>query len=176
MDVKEALIPKMNLWLLMITIIILFGVLSVAFILSSQDQPLSSPIQIPAVFYLNTFILLLSSLSIHLSWTNLTNKKSGMYLGIAIVTGIVFLIVQVYGWMQMYEQELFIQSSNKQVAFLYLLSGLHGLHILGAILFLIYVAVKLQKKGSKLLELGTYFWHFLGVLWIYLLSVLNLGT
>lgn len=173
-EIRKVIIPKMNLWLLMITIIILFGVLSAAFIVSVNYESESSKIEIPPIFYLNTLILMISSYFIHQAWQHDQKKKRALFLLATVGSGILFLVCQLYGWSLMYDAGLFIQAEDRKVVFLYLLSGLHAAHILAGLSFLIFIATNISVKAPKYIELGAYFWHFLGILWIYLLAVLFL--
>lgn len=169
-DSSEAsqLSGKMGVWLLMITITILFGALSLAYMTVGQT---SIQLQIPWSFYLNTGILVLSSIMLHYGWVKRHRVGKGIILRPAVWLGIIFLVSQGFAWYQLYQHGMEIDSSQK-ISFLYLLTGLHAAHLVGGIGFLAYVWATYQRKGRQYLETAVYFWHFLGILWVYLLCVL----
>lgn len=160
---------KMGVWLLMITIAILFGSLSLAYIVNGQTP---RGFSIPWSFYANTIILLASSILLHIGWVKRHEKVSGKILRPAVLLGLTFLLSQSFAWYQLYDSGMDWISSGQKVAYLYLLTALHALHLIGGIFFLIYVWVRYQRSGRKYLESAVFFWHFLGVLWVYLLCVL----
>lgn len=162
---------KTGLFLLMITVIILFGTLTFAFAITARPQV---ALPIPALFYFNTLLLLLSSLALHfaLSTEDLPRKRN--YQRIALWLGGSFLASQAYAWISMLADGLTLTSSGQELAYLYLLSGLHALHLLGGLLFLGIVHQKSQKQAHSYEEMATYFWHFLGVLWVFLLIILSM--
>ncbi|MFI5096283.1 MAG: cytochrome c oxidase subunit 3, partial [Candidatus Acidiferrales bacterium] len=70
----------------------------------------------------------------------------------------------------------FYVASNQASSFFYILTGLHGLHLLGGICALLYVAFrKFERAGvsqSVAAEVASHYWHFLDGLWIFLLALL----
>ena len=164
---------KMGIWLLMLTIALLFGTLSLAFMLTG-DKPVD--FSVPWGFYLNTVILLASSVLLHLGWVKRKQQGQGILLRPAVILGVAFLLSQAFAWFQLYTHGLDLAHSGRKVSYLYLLTGLHAAHLLGGILFLVYVWVKYDGNGRKYLESAVYFWHFLGILWIYLLCVLMVNA
>lgn len=157
------------MWLLMITIVILFGALSLAYM---SVEPLPQQFSIPWGFYSNTAILVLSSVLLHVGWVRRHQTGKNLILRPAVLLGSLFLLSQAFAWYQLYTHGMDLSHSGQKVSFLYLLSGLHAAHLIGGILFLIYVWATYQRKGHRYLESAVYFWHFLGILWVYLLCVL----
>jgi len=165
---------KMGIWLLMITVTILFGALSLAYMLAGT---LPIHFSIPWGFYVNTGVLVLSSVALHVSWINRTTERRSLPMWIPLVLGIGFLLGQLFCWYQLLESGLGISESGQKGAYLWLLTGLHALHLIGGLTFLAVVYFRRGKPGiGKYLESAVYFWHFLGVLWIYLLCVLLTNT
>ncbi len=144
-----------------------------------------TPIHLPWLFYLNTFILLASS------WTLIQAKKQyliddtekyKLFLIITLGLTILFLLAQVVAWYQLFAQNISLTSGN-MAAYMYLISGLHLAHVIAGIPFLsyfIYIAIKKMKSPVSVLvyfsdpdkkrnlDLLTWYWHFLDGLWIYL--------
>jgi cytochrome c oxidase subunit 3 len=160
---------KVGMWLFMITITLLFGALSMAYMTTSQ-RPVD--FTIPWGFYANTGILLLSSVVLHVGWVRRHRAGQGLILRPAVLLGLLFLVSQVFAWYQLYAHGMDISHSGQKVSFLYLLTGLHAAHLIGGILFLVYVWATYPRKGQQYLESAVFFWHFLGILWVYLLCVL----
>ncbi|CAN5377197.1 hypothetical protein BH09BAC1_BH09BAC1_17060 [soil metagenome] len=102
--------------------------------------------------------------------------------GASFILGVLFLIFQTIGWVEMYSQGMNLKA-NQGYSFLYIISGLHGLHVLGG---LVAMGIGLFRSYRRLTEpvaellfsvdpqhktrirlLATY-WHFVDVLWVYL--------
>ncbi len=173
---KLLLSARMGLWLLMLTIIILFGSISLAFMIYPFREGQETTLSVPPLFYLNTLILAFSSFCIHQSWKFHEFSEGKSWLWISIISGLGFLISQSWAWFQMQQMGMFIGGNNPKISFLYVLSFLHAAHILGGLAFFFYALKQYSKPDQKVLEMAMYFWHFLGVLWIYLLAVLFLNS
>ena len=157
--------------LLLITIIILFGTLTFAFVLTARPQ---IDLQVPALFYFNTILLLLSSGLFHRSLAmEPGSPKRNLQMG-GIWTGILFLATQTYAWIELMQSGLTLSGNGPEISFLYLLSGLHALHLVGGLIFMGILYQKGIEKPHPYEEIGVYFWHFLGVLWLFLLAILSL--
>ncbi|MEM6768452.1 MAG: hypothetical protein AAF824_08505 [Bacteroidota bacterium] len=173
---KLLLSARMGLWLLMLTIIILFGSISLAFMIYPIREGQESSLSVPPLFYVNTLILIISSITIHQSWKFNQFAEGKRWLWISMMLGIGFLLSQSWAWYQMQQQGMFIGGNNPRISFLYVLSLLHAAHIIGGLAFFFYALRQYGKREQNALELAMYFWHFLGVLWIYLLAVLFLQS
>ena len=100
-----------------------------------------------------------------------------------IALSIIFMIAQFFAWKQLIDQEVYINSDNS-AGYLYLISGMHFLHVIAGLPFLgafLWVAQKRMKEPVSVLvyfsdpekrlklRLLTIYWHFLDALWIYLI-------
>lgn len=164
---RSTMAHKMGMLLLMLTIIILFGAMSWAFLAARGPG-----VGIPPGFYLNTALLVASSVWLHLVWLRTRPQDQRPALGGVLILATLFLLSQTWVWAQLYIGGHPISGSTPKMGFLYVLSGLHALHIVAGMGFLLGVWLRYQKGGSRYLETAVYFWHFLGVLWVYLLAVL----
>lgn len=140
-----------------------------------------SHLALPSVLYLNTLVLLLSSFTLELSRRSLgtvsilegegSRKASGWVL-ITLLLGLAFCAGQLHAWQQL-RAEGFYLATNPNSSFFYLLSFLHALHVLVGILALVYLAGRLLASHTtfrrSLFENAAIYWHFMGVLWVYLL-------
>ena len=167
----------------------LFLAIAVAFIYNRIEQGVE-PIQIPWLFGFNTLILLASS------WTMIRAKNAYLAddtkqyqqeLIYTIGLTLLFLVMQIIAWNQLFGQDIFLDPSNNGANYLYLLSGLHFAHVIVGLPFLILFvrAAKLKMKEpitvlvyfsdpeKKLkLRLLSIYWHFLDGLWIALVVFL----
>jgi len=150
------------------------------------------PIRLPPIFILNTFILLISSYFMHRANAFYRSDETPRYqiaLAITLFLTVLFVILQAFGWSQLRSRGLFV-SSYPGSSYLYAISGLHYLHVLGGIPFLIlFLQTSIKRMREPLsvliyfadpekklkLQLLTLYWHFLDVLWIYLV-LFFLGT
>jgi cytochrome c oxidase subunit 3 len=93
-----------------------------------------------------------------------------------LVLGVLFVIMQVIGFSQLWAKGMTLQA-NVSFSFLYIIVGLHALHVLGGIiallvLFLKAFSSKVRIYDSVTVELVSTYWHFVDFLWIYLLIFL----
>lgn len=162
----------------------LFLAFSVAFIYSRVQNGLP-PIQLPSLFYFNTLILLASSAT--MVWAKRCyladdTKNYQNALIATIVLSVIFMIAQFFAWRSLFQQEIYIHTSNAS-GYLYLISGMHFMHVIAGLPFLglfLWTARKQMKEPVSVLvyfsdpekrlklRLLTIYWHFLDALWIYL--------
>ena len=152
-----------------------------------------APVNVPNLFYINTFFLLGTSFVL---WK--TKKAYEMddtagyknYLSLSLILSLLFLVAQVFAWAQLHKMNIGLTSSPL-ASYLYIISGIHFIHLVAGIPFLIFFILDAHKrliepasvlvylsdpdKKRKLKVLSIY-WHFLDILWIYLVLffVLNL--
>ena len=152
----------------------------------SRVQNGMAPVAIPSLFFINSIFLIGSSLT--LVWTKkayeLDNtKKYKVLLWATLVLSIIFLVLQIVAWNQLYQMNISLTSSTLG-SYLYAISGLHFTHVVAGIPFLVFFIIDARKrliepasvlvylsdpdKKRKLTILSIY-WHFLDGLWIYLL-------
>lgn len=143
------------------------------------------PVRLPVLFYINTLLLIISSIMLNWakkSYQNDNTKNYKIALIITLVLTIGFLISQIFAWRQLQSSDIFINYNN-MASYMYLISGLHFFHVVAGIPFLILFVVnaitKMKSPVSVLiyfsdlrkkrrLNLFNIYWHFLDGLWIYL--------
>jgi cytochrome c oxidase subunit 3 len=153
--------------------------------------------QLPRVLYVNTVILLGSSLTLELARRRVVairarlphssaDARSLLSNGIywLYVTGalaLIFILGQFLAWRNLAAQGLYL-ATNPSSSFFYVFTALHGVHLLGGITGLAYVLRKLMgsKTGSAMhvRSFGAFsiYWHFMDILWVYLLLLLAMRT
>jgi cytochrome c oxidase subunit 3 len=172
---------KFALWLFIVTIVMLFAAFTSAYIVR-QAEGNWLDFSLPTIFYWNTGILLLSSLTMQWAYAsakrdNLKNVKTGIFLTILLAIG--FLAGQVAGWGKLVDEGVFFVG-NPSGSFMYVFTGLHGIHLISGIIFIIIVLVatvryKVHSKNIRLIEMCNTYWHFLDALWVYLFIFLLLN-
>jgi cytochrome c oxidase subunit 3 len=136
------------------------------------------PLTAPPVLWFNTVALLASSATLEQARRRLRGwdiSAVPAWLGATGLLGALFVSGQVLGWRQLAAQGIFL-ASNPHSSFFYLLTGVHAVHLLGGLAWFAVVFVRIRglayTPGEDGLGLFATYWHFLGVLWVYLLFLL----
>ncbi len=142
------------------------------------------PVRLPPILWLNTLVLLSSSATLEVARRRQAAAETPSFRRWWALTtglGIVFLAGQVQAWRQLAAAGVFL-ATNPSSSFFYLLTAAHGLHLLGGIVALLYVAFRAWPAvaGSRITqgtaaELTAIYWHFMDGLWIFLFLLLYLG-
>jgi cytochrome c oxidase subunit 3 len=162
-------------------IVMLFGGLSSAFIVL-RGVPSWQNIAIPGLIWVNTLVLLASSGTLELSRKAVRLNLAGsmkQWLGISGLLGLAFLVGQVAAWRQLVASGVHL-GSTLHSGFFYVLTGVHGVHLLGGVIAMVYVLNKafqnrLTAASHEPLTLCAKYWHFMDALWIYLAMLLVLA-
>lgn len=172
---------KFALWLFIITIIMLFAAFTSAYIVR-QGEGNWLYFELPIELYISTIVLVISSGTMHWALTsarkdNLEQLKTGLLF--TIVLGFVFLVSQYYIWGILVDHDVYFVG-NPSGSFLYVLTSIHGIHLLSGIIFVIItffkaLKYKIHSKNLITIEMCSTYWHFLDGLWIYLLLFLLLN-
>jgi cytochrome c oxidase subunit 3 len=145
---------------------------------------------LPDMFWLSTLVILFSSITLHeanLAFSNERFLHYRVFLCATMLLGLMFIALQVGGWIEMINSQVFSNYSNSK-GFIYLLTGLHLVHMLGGVGYLIYLFKKAIKNRSYVdsfvysvnppnrlrIKLFTRYWHFTGALWLVVFVVLIL--
>ncbi len=138
-------------------------------------------VQLPFVLYVNTAVLLLSSVTIELARRQLARGAQAAFKNLWALTsglGVIFVGGQLLAWRDLRVEGLFL-SSNPSSSFFYVFTALHGLHLLGGIFALFYVMIRSWTRSRVSQEtaarVASIYWHFMDGLWVFLLLLLTLG-
>ena len=175
--------PKVfTMWLFIVSIIMLFAAFTSAYLVRKAEGNWVE-FQMPSLFTYSTGVLILSSLSMHYSL--LAAKKDQfnalrISISITFVLGLLFLVMQFYGWIQLVEMNVYFVG-NPSGSFVYVLSGLHGFHIIAGLILLIIslfaaFSYKINAMQLTLIKICATFWHFLDALWLYLFIFLLINN
>ena len=169
---------RFTIWLFIIATILFFGALTSAYIVSRGIEISKGTwliINIPSLFYYNTGVIIISSMIVQWSlWMARKNdfKRAIAGLSATFVLGLFFLAGQLLGWRDMADSGVIFASSNAG-NFMYVFTGFHGAHLLAGLIYIVVILIrttrgKINEKNLVGYENCVTFWHFLGLLWIYL--------
>jgi cytochrome c oxidase subunit 3 len=150
--------------------------------------------ELPQILWINTLILVASSVTLELARRGMARQaalaevpsvpgvapvtaSSAPWLPITLVLGLGFLAGQWIAWSQLVRQGIFI-SSNPSNSFFYLLTGAHALHLVGGVAALAYAAATAAfsqgwERRRMVVDVTSWYWHFMAVLWIYIFALLQ---
>ncbi|SRR5579883_3411397 len=173
---------KVALWLLLAVITSLFALLIGAYFMRMGFSDWRS-LQIPRLLWLNTAALVLASVFLQIGQAAVHRshmESARLWLLIGGVFGVAFVAGQLRAWDQLRAAGEII-SLNPANGFFYLLTGLHGLHVLGGLVVLGVTADRvfrhaIAERARLTVELCATYWHFLLVVWLVLFGLLTGGA
>jgi len=176
---------RFTLWAGIACLIMMFAALTSAYIVRKGAGNWVE-FKMPFNFFISAIVMMLSSLSIH--WAYLSFKRDKLFayrlaLGVTFILSLAFLFSQYLGWQKLEEYGIYL-SGNPSGSFVYVISYLHFAHALGGIIFIIiafirsllvfrnpaiFLIYRTDSNKSIRIELLATYWHFVDVLWLYLL-------
>ena len=152
----------------------LFAMLGSAFVMQIDETPWQL-VPLPKQVWFNTGLLMFSSLALHFASRD-TRQRTHLWLVLGSVTAIGFMAGQFQIWTTLTENGYGL-SGAPAASFFYLITGLHGLHILGGLVALGLVWFRLThsestKTNQAPIALCALYWHGLLVIWLLLLALL----
>jgi cytochrome c oxidase subunit 3 len=175
---------RSGVWVAVFAITMSFAALTSALFVR-QGSGEWSHIVVPTVMYVNTLGLLLSSFTMELARrTKPRPSEAGaeavgrtlVWLAATLGLGIAFVGGQYLAWRHLAAQGLYL-ATNPNSSFLYVFTGLHALHVLGGVTALLFLIFRLADSHlvfrKQFVDNMAIYWHFMGVLWIYLLFVIQ---
>ena len=168
---------KFALWVAMASIVMAFAGLTSAYIVK-QNVGGFLHFPLPKIFTFSTVVIILSSVTAHLSVKNFKAREMSRYKILILLTavlGLAFIAMQWIGFQQVEAMgiPLIGRESNPSASFLAVIAGLHMVHVLGGIIAIFIMLIKafsIRKKtyASTGVEIMATYWHFVDILWIYL--------
>ncbi|MGA8026433.1 MAG: cytochrome c oxidase subunit 3 [Bryobacteraceae bacterium] len=160
-----------------------FGAMIAVFVIRSQAPQLWTHIQIPRVLWATTGILIASSVTLEIARRDLLRHDRRAFFHLTALTaglGMLFLIGQIAAWFQILHSGV-VLTRNPHWWFIFLFTGLHGLHILAGLAGLGYLLFRTREPASgpkyqmstRVVANGvSVFWHYLDFMWVVLFSLL----
>lgn len=166
---------KFMLWLAIVSIIMMFAGWTSGYLVRKAEGRWHE-FELPEIFWYSTGILLVSSISMFFAVRaakkdNFSTLKTA--ISITFVFGLIFLATQVIGFSDLIKNQLYFAGSDVASSWIYVLVGLHALHVVSGLIVLLISLISSFKftKDSKNLtriQLCATYWHFLDGLWLYL--------
>ncbi len=172
---------KFAMWLFIVTVIMFFAAFTSAYIVRKAEGNWLE-FELPLILWINSIVIILSSATMQWAYfsaskNNFTNLK--IAISITVLLGFGFVAGQFSAWDELVQNSVFFVG-NPAGSFLYVITGMHALHLVSGIVFLFIVLnssfrYKVHSKNLARIEMCTTYWHFLGFLWLYLFGFLLLN-
>src|SRR6266478_8100474 len=171
-----------GIWVVVYAITMTFAALTSALIVRKGSSLDWQSFTLPSILYLNTVLLLGSSVTLEIARRRVATFMGGIaipgesparWLYITLVFGLLFVSGQYVAWARLRAEGLYL-ATNPSSSFFYLLTAAHMLHVFGGLVGLLYVIGKLGKSQLRrsTLDAAARYWHFMDLLWVYLLLLL----
>ena|SRR5438105_13989214 len=167
----ERRVAETGVWIAIGTISMSFAALTSALVVRQSSGLDWQHLHLPVLLYVNTLVLLASSMTLESS-----RRRGGSFgLHATVILGVLFLVGQGLAWRQLAAQNVLL-ATGPSSAFFYVFTVLHALHVLGGLGGLGYVEGRLAAGvlARTTFKAAALYWHFMAVLWLYLLVLLTL--
>jgi cytochrome c oxidase subunit 3 len=175
----------------------MFTALSSAYIVRAASSNDWQRLAMPRILLLSTLLILVSSGTLEAARRKLKQSSENMHrrwLLVTVALGLGFLASQLLAWRQLARQGIYV-ASNPHSSFFYLLTATHGVHLMGGLVAVIYLAIRTRCTGGTrhtavvgaqevnefavakrqaATDAVTLYWHFMDFLWVYLFLLLFL--
>lgn len=173
---------RLGIWWFLGSEIVVFGGLLASYILYRFHHPewgMEAAHTLSWVGAINTVVLLTSSLTMILAHHRVEHNDipaAREFLGVTILLGLLFLSFKGYEYHHEISNGL-LPSKSLFWSFYYLMTGLHGLHVVGGLIAngVVWKGLKEGRSPHRIESVGIY-WHFVDVVWIYLFPLLYLAS
>lgn len=170
---------RTGMWMGIAGIVMVFAAFTSALVVRRGLATDWVPTALPHILYLNTFVLVASSLTLELSRRSVragdgVRFRRWLYLTAAL--GLAFVAGQWTAWRELASRGVYL-ATNPSSSFFYLLTAAHGIHLMGGITALLTLALRAKRLAASgrlvSVEVTSIYWHFMDGLWIYLLILLR---
>lgn len=175
---------RTGIWVALAAIAMSFAALTSALYVREGSATDWHHIVLPPILWFNTLALIASSVTLELARRRIagfmrgqgaTRSQATFWLNATLLLGLVFVVGQYLAWLQLRSEGLYLPT-NPNSSFFYLFTGVHVVHVLGGLGGLLRVMVKfrggLRTLRRSTMDATSYYWHFMGALWVYLLFIL----
>ena len=182
---RLSLAPKkFVMWLFVFASFMIFAAFTSGFIVYAGGKGHGLNVILPDVFKISTAVIVISSVTLFLATRaakRLEFGKQRLFLWLTFALGIIFCGIQLDGWYILTSKMgIYFVNPNASRSFIYILTGVHMVHIFAGLLFLVGALItsyrnKPQAINLYRMEISSIFWHFLDIIWIYLYVFLLLN-
>lgn len=170
-----------GIWVVLAAIGMTFAALTSALVVRKGGATDWRHFTLPSILYFNTLLLLASSVTLEISRKRVASfmaagrvgEKPTRWLYLTLGLGLAFVVGQYIAWRQLNAQGLYL-ATNPASSFFYVFTAAHALHLIGGLGGLVRVMAKLNNSSLRrtTLDATSRYWHFMDVLWVYLLLLL----
>lgn len=175
---------RTGIWVGLAAISMTFAALTSALVVRQGSASDWRHFTLPPVLYFDTLLLFCSSITLEVARRRVAAFARGTiqrvstplsWLALTLGLGILFVVGQYVAWLALKSQGLYL-ATNPSSSFFYVLTAAHALHVLGGLGGLVLVISRLSRHVPTLrrstLDTASYYWHFMDILWLYLLLLL----
>jgi cytochrome c oxidase subunit 3 len=170
------------IWVVLFAISMMFAAFTSALVVRKGGSGDWRTFKLPSILFFNTLILFASSVTLEVSRRRIALfmghvqeqiQSPARWLYVTLTLGVLFVAGQYVAWSQLRAEGLYL-ATNPSSSFFYVLTVTHALHVLGGLGGLVYVIRKLGKASLRrsTLDAAARYWHFMDLLWLYLLLLL----
>ncbi len=175
---------KFIIWLFVVSSTIMFGGWTSYYIVFAASKGKGHGLVLPDVFIYSTLVLVGSSICLFLASRAFRNKQlqpHKTFLWLTLLLGVIFGYLQFEAWTSLYQSGAVLVNNNAAISMIYIVSGIHLLHILAGLGIILSCLTGIYGKVSDdtlqfRMEISSIFWHFIDILWIYLYVFLLLNS
>jgi cytochrome c oxidase subunit III len=165
--------------ILLAAVLMLFMALVSALIVRRGASNDWTALVVPRILWLNTAILIASSATLVQSRKSLAvNDLEGFrhWWVVTTILGVLFLAGQLIAWRQLVSEGFYL-ATNPSSSFFYVFTAAHGLHLLGGLVALLYVAIRPARRRRQLAtsEAASLYWHVMDGLWVFIFLLFYLS-
>ncbi len=163
----------------MVSITALFATVIIAYAVRSQTRAYWQPVALPWCLWVSTALILASSVSLAMTrkaFRQLRTDSYGRWLFVTFLLGLGFMVSQAAALRQLVNEGVFL-SQNPHSSLFYVVTAVHGVHVIGGMLALFYLICRSHadfRTQQNALGITTVYWHFLDFLWVSLFMILLL--
>ena len=175
---------RTGIWVGLAAISMSFAAFTSALIVRQATSNDWRHLALPFILFINTAVLLASSVTLEIARRRVADYARGkvtdksamlLWLSTTLAMGFMFVVGQCFAWRQLRAEGLYL-ASNPNSSFFYVLTAVHAVHVLGGLTGLLRVLFLVRQPLFSLrrstMDAASYYWHFMGVLWLYVLMVM----
>lgn len=174
-------VRRLGLWMFLATVTMLFAAFTSAYIVRRSGSDWR-PVTLPPILWWNTLALAASSVAVEVARSNGARRRwhaAAVAFDAAVCLGLAFVVGQLFAWRQLVAAGVYLPS-NPHASFFYMMTGAHAAHVVAALVVLCWGAVVTQRveatttaRWDFAIGICRTFWHYLGVVWLYLFLLLS---